>query len=881
MRKLLTIVILLNFIVTSALFSQEKPWYAEKEIVEVKFEGLINFEEAQLVSIVSPYIGKKFNDKIYMDLYYAVSDLGLFSDIKVRAESVDDLEEELIIVFMLEENPFVKKIELIGNKSISDNDIYSQLGSKEGEIYKSTLLRVDESTIKMSYREKGFTDVQISSRVERMQDNSVYIFFEIEEGLRKVVREVLFFGNHSVKESILKKQLSTEIANIIKKGFYSDANLDLDIAAIEAYYKSLGYYDSEVKNKDVEFNTNIKKGEISVTVKYYIYEGEIYTFDNYSFIGNRVFSKEELSKPLLLKNKDVFDYNKFQYDLANVANIYSDEGYIFNTITHKENVNLEDRTISVEFDIVERMRAHIEEIRVEGNNKTKLNVILRELPFQVGDVFSQSKVYQGWRNLYSLGYFETIEPLFDMGTAPGLMIITFKLKESQAVDLQFGITFSQENPEDDFPIKFVFSWTDKNFLGQGMNFGASTEISGSVQSAGLNYSVNYVNDKRFSLGTNFYYKHSSRSRVLQDLLAPNDTGVPDPYEGYYVFAENKEYEGQEYKAGDRFPGFATTEDILKNRLITDYSFARQSGEIIAEEFLMRYESHSLNLGFGTGYSWNTIAGNFSIRGNLGFALTHIAYDEDLYRPYEKFLRDYNNSFFFRDNLGIRLIWDYRDRPNSTNEGFYLSNTTNFYGGLLLGSSHFIKNQTMFEGYAKLFDVKVNDKWSYKTIFALHTSLDLFLPNFVLNSKSSGGIESRRSSLAAGDYQNMDLLYTDGMISKKGWAPEMGLSAIWQNWMEVRWPLYENYLNAELFFEATATWDDLSKMKNTSNLYQHFYFSIGAGFRVTYPSLPIGLFLVKRFNIDSAGDVVWQTGSLNAGGKDKHGLDFVVSFTYSF
>ncbi|MBN2651004.1 MAG: outer membrane protein assembly factor BamA [Spirochaetales bacterium] len=889
MRKFRLFIIVFCFSLSFNMYAQDLPWYIDKEIVEIKFEGLVNFDEAQVASVVSPYIGKKFNDKLYMDIYYAVSDLGLFSDIKVRADSVDNKEEQLILVFMVVENPFIKKIEIVGNKSIPDTEIFNELASKEGEIYKNTLLRVDESTIKMLYREKGFTDVKINARVEKMKDNNVYIFFEIEEGLRKIVREVLFIGNHNIKQKELKKFLSTEIATLIKKGYYSEANTDLDIAAVEAFYKSKGFYDSKVMNSDVEFNTDVSRGEISVTVKYYIYEGAVYHFGDYSFDGNKVFSNEEINKAVRLKNGDVFNYSQYKADIRNVTNLYSDEGYIFNTITQDEIVDRENKTVSVHFSIVERMRAHIEEIRIEGNKKTKLHVIMRELPFQVGDVFSQSKVYQGWRNLYSLGggspsspgYFESVELLFDMGSAPGLMILTIKVKESQAVDLQFGITFSQENPEDDFPIKFVFSWTDKNFLGEGMSFGANTEISSSVQSAGLNYSVNYLNDERIYLGANFFYRHSSRSRVLQDLVGPNDTGVPDPYEGYYVYSEDlKDADGNIiHRAGDRFDGVPTSEQISDNSLVTDYSFARLSGEVIADEFLMRYESHSLNLGFGAGYSWFTPVGIFSLKGNLGFSLTHISYDEDLYRPYERFLRDYNNKFFFKDNLGLKFVWDFRNR--ATNNGFYLSNTTNFYGGLLLGSNHYIKNNFMFEGYAKLFDVKVNEKWSYKTILAVHSSLDLFLPNFVFEKGEDGKIGTRTSSLSSGDYQNLDLLYTDGMITKKGWAPEMGLAAVWQNWIELRWPLYENYLNAELFFEATGTWDDLAKMGNVANMYQHFYFTIGAGFRVTYPSLPIGLFLVKRFKVDGDGAVQWQTGSLNASGKDKMGLDFVISFTYSF
>jgi outer membrane protein insertion porin family len=51
----------------------------------------------------------------------------------------------------------------------------------------------------------------------------------------------------------------------------------------------------------------------------------------------------------------------------------------------------------------------------------------------------------------------------------------------------------------------------------------------------------------------------------------------------------------------------------------------------------------------------------------------------------------------------------------------------------------------------------------------------------------------------------------------------------------------------------------------------FLFSTGGGARLTIPGLPIGLYLVKRFQFNN-GQVEWQAGNTGL-----LGLDFVISF----
>ena len=84
-----------------------------------------------------------------------------------------------------------------------------------------------------------------------------------------------------------------------------------------------------------------------------------------------------------------------------LTNLYYENGYMTNEFIPSVNKDSERKTIGYNVRIIERSRAHIENIVIKGNTKTKEEVILREIPLKPGDVFSRKKIMSGIRNLYN------------------------------------------------------------------------------------------------------------------------------------------------------------------------------------------------------------------------------------------------------------------------------------------------------------------------------------------------------------------------------------------------------------------------------------------------------------------------------------------------
>ena len=155
-----------------------------------------------------------------------------------------------------------------------------------------------------------------------------------------------------------------------------------------------------------------------------------------------------------------------------------------------------------------------------------------------------------------------------VGTADGLMELVIIVQENQNKDIRFGLNFSGSVYES--PIQLFVQWNDNNFLGKGYGFGVSTNLSTTTQNLTLSFSDSWLGGERVYLGGYVGFEHSTRGRILQDLRSPSDTGVPDPYEGYYVYKYDV-YEGDTviHRAGEVYGGVPTRDEIDEYDLVTD------------------------------------------------------------------------------------------------------------------------------------------------------------------------------------------------------------------------------------------------------------------------------------------------------------------------
>ncbi len=700
-------------------------------------------------------------------------------------------------------------------------------------------MKYDKDSIIDLYYAKGYPDVSVETYVLEQEDSTVKVTFTVDEGSQTRIKEIFFSGNEAFSDSDLKDQLSIKVQSLLSKGVFQENKLENDKLALETYYRDRGYIDVkvvEVKREIVES----KNGRNYLSLTFYFDEGNQWTFGEINISGNQLFSDDELLLLIHHKQGDLINKTRFDMDFARLSDLYYNDGYIYNDIQLKETRDEQNHTVSYTLNIIEKGRAHIENIIIKGNVKTLDFVLYREIPLSEGDIFSKQKVIAGIQNLYNTGLFSTVAPETPYGSAEGLMDLVINVEEGKNTDIQFGVTFTGAAGE--YPVAGFLKWNENNFRGRGETLSIGTELSPIKQSVILGFNEKWLMGKRWSAGTNFSFTHQLYTGIMQDIMPDrftedeynsDDTAAPDPYNSY-----------EEWRA------------------------AVDNGETIDSAYLMEYDNLKFSLGANTGYTFHTFLGRLTTATGVSSSLNSISYDPEEYRPFNPAIRNNLDNWLFNNKLWINLIWDKRDFVTNPTGGFVLNQLTTYAGGILGGQTHYIKSQSKAEAFLKLIDIPVSESYNFKTVFAAHTSFSAVLKQYY----SDDSVWNWNLNATTGD-----MLYTDGMNIARGWHFSQDGEAMWDNWVELRMPIAENVLWGDIFFSGTGFWQDLNKVQAME--LSDFMFSFGTGIRFTIPGLPIGLYLTKRFSFPD-GNFEWQPGEIFRDPDDPNsGVQLVIAFQF--
>lgn len=795
-KRLCLFVFQLFLIFASALpaFSQEdEGWYWNKPIKTVTFQGLSSVKNSDLEGITSAFVGKNLTEDVFADLLNRVFALNYFDDVTPKAIPGDQNRNTVNIVLVVKEAPSVTKIEYKGNNQVRMAELKEVTSIKEKDIFSESKVLLDERAIRDYYINKGYTAVKVSSVCEK-NDSGVTVTFNISEGKQTVVASIKFEGNVIVTEKTLKSKLSLKEAGVFQKGEFQESSLEQDKLTINSYYHNRGYIEASVLDVKQERNYNEEKQRDELTITFVIQEGTQYTFGGITFTGNKIFSTEQLQGLVKLKAGDLYNETKLQESFYAIQNLYYENGYTANQFIPHVQKNSEDRLISYSLQIVENARSHVEHIIIKGNSKTKEDVIRREIPIEDGDIFSNTKVYTGLRNLYNLQYFSNVLPEVTPGSEANLVDIVFNVEETSTTTLDFGFTFSGVSDPEQFPIAIFAKVTDSNLFGEGRSVSASLNLSTTEQSASLGYGQNWLFGLPITFQASLSYAHESNYTLINELM-------PD----------------------------GTTDD---------------------DTYYMEYQSHDFTFSVGVGRRWTPDWAIINATTGVSSSLINNIYDSTLYTPIDSSISDYNNNWEPRNSIFGSVSIDDRDVNYDPTNGWFVSQRLAWYGLMPEGflpfapewgeTQFYLKSDTKAEAYKTLCNIPVSDTYNIKLILMGYTGLSMEFPAFDSTIKKA------------------NQLYIDGMFAGRGWYIyniKRG-KALWNNTVELRYPAVPGILALDLFFDASMIKSSVSDVFTDFGNLDDWYFSFGPSIRFTIQQFPIRLLFTSTFQAGENG-IIWE------------------------
>ncbi|WP_082830745.1 outer membrane protein assembly factor BamA [Cochleicola gelatinilyticus] len=436
-------------------FGQQKDLDSGRKysINEITVSGAQSFNEQTVIA----FTGLKKGDRIYVpgEKLSAVTkklwEQNLFSDIAFYVTNIEgeNIDLELYIV----ELPKMNEVSIEGVKKGRIKEIIKDNDLKSGVKITKNLLTTTKNNIVNNLQEKGYynADVIISTTPEIDStgiETAKNMKINVIKGERVKVSDIEFIGNEEFSDAKLKRSMKKvkqkNLFRILKRSKYTEELLEEDKVSILKKYKSNGYRDARIVS-----DTLIIKDDKNVALRLNIEEGKKYYFGNIGFIGNSVYTDNQLRQGLGISKGEVYNGVLLEERIADekpdaedLTNLYQNSGYLFSRINPVE-VAVRNDTIDFEIRISEGKIAYFDHVTVVGNDKTNDHVIYRELRTRPGQKYSKRNVVRTIRELGQLGYFdpEQLTPNFkNVDANNGTLDMEYSVVEKGAsqIELQGG-----------------------------------------------------------------------------------------------------------------------------------------------------------------------------------------------------------------------------------------------------------------------------------------------------------------------------------------------------------------------------------------------------------------------------------------------------------
>ena len=438
--------------------------------------------------------GDVFSPEKIQDSIRTIYDMGYFDDIQVDSS---DSPAGKQITFVVEENPEIAEIKIAGNKEVATDQIQDEIDLPAHTILNYNKVKNNVLKIKRFYKGKGYYNALVDYLVEPLDNNRATVTFQIVEHHPMKIKKITFVGNEKMKSKKLQRIMETRkkglFSFITDSGLFKEEALEQDRDRLRAFYYDHGYMDIQVGEPQVTHDDEW----IYITIP--IDEGPQYTVNVVEITGDLIEEPDVLmSQFVKLRPDQIFTRSTIRDDMAALSEFYGEYGYAFADITPLTNINAEDRTIGVTYDIAKGEEVYFEDITITGNTRTRDKVIRRELRIKEEELYSNKKLNRSRERLDNLGYFEEVTVNTKRGSKPDKIDVDVEVKEKPTGMISMGAGYSSADS-----IMGMFQLSQNNFLGKGLQANFMAQI-GRNNRYRLGLTNPYLFDKEVSLGFNLF-----------------------------------------------------------------------------------------------------------------------------------------------------------------------------------------------------------------------------------------------------------------------------------------------------------------------------------------------------------------------------------------
>lgn len=373
-------------------------------IKDIRVEGIQRTEAGTVFSYLPVKVGDTMTEEKAAQAIRALFATGFFKDVSLEVDNG-------VLVVVVQERPSVAQIEFAGMREFDKEQVLKglrQVGLAEGRIFDKGLLDRAEQELKRQYLSRGMYAVNISTTVTPLERNRVAINFGIEEGAVSKIRQISIIGANAFRERDLVALFVLRTPGLMtwfsKQDQYSRQKLAADLETLRSYYQDRGYLEFNVDSTQVSITPD--KKDIYITVS--ITEGPKYTVSDIKVAGERLIPEDEVRKLIKIKPGETFSRAQLTESTKLIGDRLGNDGYAFANVNAIPEMDKRNQRVAFTFFIDPGRRVYVRRINIAGNNRTRDEVIRREMRQLEGGWYSAEKLNLSRSRVDKLGYFTEV-----------------------------------------------------------------------------------------------------------------------------------------------------------------------------------------------------------------------------------------------------------------------------------------------------------------------------------------------------------------------------------------------------------------------------------------------------------------------------------------
>ena len=475
-------------------------------IKDIKIEGLQRTEPGTVFNYLPVQVGDTMTEDKSSEAIKSLYRTGFFKDVRIEAD-------QDILLITVQERPSIADIQFSGNKAFQSDKLkegMKGIGLAEGQIYDKSKLEFAEQEIKKQYLAQGKYTATVKTSASPLERNRVAIRFDIEEGIVSRIKEINVVGNQLYTKSDVTTEFELKTTNWLswwyKDDQYSKQKLTSDLEKLKSFYMNRGYLEFSIDSTQVSITPD--KEDVYITIN--ISEGPKYKVSDVKLAGDlQQVPEGELQNLIKIKKDDIFNREKITESTKGMNARLGNDGFAFSNVNAIPEINKEEHTASFTFFVDPGRKVYVRRIDIEGNERTRDDVIRREFRQVESGWYAADKIDRSKVRLNRTQFFSDVN--IETPAVPGStdqVDLKVKVTERNTGSIMFGAGLSSSEG-----LVGSFNVTQANFLGTGDRVSAQVNTGSVNKTYSLSVTKPFYTPEGISLGYDVYRRDVNTSSL--------------------------------------------------------------------------------------------------------------------------------------------------------------------------------------------------------------------------------------------------------------------------------------------------------------------------------------------------------------------------------